>query len=567
MPTFPPPMGAPAATPPEPSLRERVARLKTLARRGLAYWKMGLLLFLVGCGVALAFAFQVKLTYRSECTLLAKPRFHTDDKEDSELQGAKLEAKLRDIVTTRSRLETAIKKFSLYPKTTQTKTVLDAVEDMRPHVGVRGRESGRYVISFDGDDGVVAVHAPGDVQTTVQQVTQYLADSLVEEYTSSNLGDLKRESEFLASQESSSEQDLEKATRELTVFLAAHPEFAQEANAASTPFGPAFGPNPTMGIPLNLPKVPKAPPGVTDPELAALYRERSRLIAEARAGTGAPAPTPATTAAHADAIAQAQAEVEAAAKRVAETQADVASKAGSLTEDHPDMIAARAAAAQAAQQLHAAKVKLSALQTPGGISTSNPYDAPGQLSPELQEKVKQVDAQIATRQAQIQGKSPPAPRPSDVGAAASSAPSQKPVEPMSPVVALETDWQRLLRGVSEAKVRHDDLKLRAEKAKLSAMAAQATANDVMSVVEPAERPTHPAKGGRTNAAILGGLLAILVALGYMAARVVFNDTIIDADDVGALKLIPVLGVIPKVSVTTPAPSQSISPKGGAPGRA
>jgi len=133
-------------------------------------------------------------------------------------------------------------------------------------------------------------------------------------------------------------------------------------------------------------------------------------------------------------------------------------------------------------------------------------------------------------------------------------------EPMSPVVALETDWQRFLRSLSEAKARHDDLKARAEKARLSAMAAQSSANELISVVEPAEHPTHPVKGGRTNTAIIGGLVAVLLALLYMGGRVAFNDTIIDAQDVEALKLIPVLGVIPKVELAA-------SPAGGGGGGA
>jgi hypothetical protein len=34
----------------------------------------------------------------------------------------------------------------------------------------------------------------------------------------------------------------------------------------------------------------------------------------------------------------------------------------------------------------------------------------------------------------------------------------------------------------------------------------------------------------------------------MAARVVFNDTIIDSEDIEAMNLIPVLGVVPRLHV-------------------
>jgi hypothetical protein len=542
---------------PEPTAREKVDRFKVLARRALAYWRMSLVLFVAGCAVALAVAWQVKRAYRSECTVLAKPRFRTDDKEESSDQsGPKLAARLKDMLTTRSRLESAIKAFKLYPQTTANKTMLDAADEMKPHVGFRPLDSGRYVISFDGEDA-----------NTVQLVTQFLADSLIDEYASGHLGDLKREADFLAQQEETSEDELEKATRELTIFLAAHPEFALEAKQAATvtPYGQ---PNPVAGIPL-MPKLPKNTPATTDPELAALYRQRARLESEAKSASAPaasvqqPEPAPTTNKALADQMAQAQADVETAAKRVAEAQADLATKAN-LTEDHPDMKAARLTADQAARQLHQAKVRLASLQqqqasgAQGGAGS--PYETPGRVPPEIAEKIRQVDGQIAARQKELKEAQGNAPAPS-----ASGAPSAAPTVAVSPgvsaVVELENNWQRLLRGLNEAKTRHDDLKLRAERAKLAVLAAQVTANEAMSVVEPAYRPSHPSKGGRTNAALIGLALSLFVATLYAAARVLFNDTLIDTADIEATKLIPVLGVVPHIEPAAPPPAARASPKG------
>ncbi|MEO6419710.1 MAG: hypothetical protein ABIP39_09905, partial [Polyangiaceae bacterium] len=85
---------------------------------------------------------------------------------------------------------------------------------------------------------------------------------------------------------------------------------------------------------------------------------------------------------------------------------------------------------------------------------------------------------------------------------------------------------------------------RMERAKLHASAAEATSGDQMEVIDPAYKPTRPARGGRTNAALVGGAIALIVSIGYAFMRVLLNDTIIDAADVEALQLIPVLGIMP-----------------------
>ena len=580
MQTNPPPaygMQSPQG-PVEPSTRERVARYKTLARRALTYWKVGLLLFVIGCGVAVAIAMNVKRTYRSECVILVKPGIlvGNDNGESPEAHGAKQAAKLKEALTLRSKLEGAIKKFKLYPKTVDSKGLLDAVDEMRPHVGFRARDGGTYVVSFDSSevDGL-------NTQDLVRDVTQYLSEQLIEEYATGNLGDLKMRADFLSKEQNKAEADLEKATQLLTVFLSQHPEFAMEAKqaAASNPFG--LPPNPAMGIPLmpkqqadkNKPPVhqPTMDPALaalygSDAQLGALYRQRARLEAELKNSTPATnTPVPVSTASVAalqEQVNGAQAEVEGAAKRAAETQADVMSKQQSLSPEHPDMKAAQANADLAARQLHQSKVKLATLQAqlrtaqnPGAAPKSdNPYET---SNPDLVAKLKEIGQQIGQREAELKSKgaaalsTAPSAAPSPSGSA-SGTPAVAPPAPVSPLVALETEWQRLLRGLSEAKATQDGLRKEYEKAQMGVKAQQAAANDLMQVIEAAYRPTHPAKGGRTPVAMGGAAAALLLALLYMAGRVAFNDTLIDSADIEALNLIPVLGIVPKIHVSPSA---------------
>jgi hypothetical protein len=512
------------------SPRERLARMQALVRRGLAYSRGSLSILVVGSVVAVCVARNTRPVYRAECTVFAKARIRTDDRDDgapSPDQIVRQGARLKDMLTTRGRLEMAIKTFHLYPETLSNRSMLDAVEEMKPHVGFRSLEGALYVISFDGPQADL-----------VQKVTAYLADSLTDDYAAGDLDDLRRDADFLENEEGASLAGLEASTREFTVFLAAHPEFAVEAKQAAAPFGVGAG----AGIPL-MPRMPQGAPA-GDAELAALYREHGRLDGEAhgvgpsRMGVAALSPSKQLD----ESLAQAQAAVEAAAKRVAEAQADLASKSN-LTEDHPDMRAARMMADAAARQLHEAKLTWASLQQlkeSGGA----PVD-PALIPPEVAGKLRQVNSQISARRSQLARAQGPG----------ASAPSPRAASPeVTAVVELETEWQRLVRALGEARSHHDDLKLRAQRSKLALEAAHVQANEQMAVVDPAVRPTHPSKGGRTNVALTGLAAALLLSIAYGSARVAIDDRLIDAEDIEALGLLPVLCVVPRLGPLAPGPS-------------
>jgi predicted nucleic acid-binding Zn-ribbon protein len=549
-------MPLPRPAPPEPNTRERVDRAKLLARRGLAYWKTATLIFLIVGSIGIYFAMNTKRSYQSECIIGLRPGTR-DSGEDSR----KRTERLRDMLTTPSRLEQTIKKFGLYPRTVEKKGIRDAVDDMRPHVGFRSRESGRYYITFDAAEegdftprkvpprtslvpSASSATAPAtnlDARDLVRDVTRELAESLIEEYSTGNFGAVKQDAEFLAAEVRASESSVEKTTRDLTVFLSLHPEFAAQGQP---------------GVSHPLPKAPKdapAAPRAADPalmalyqndgQLAALYRQRARLESELRPASTAPAPTPAPPAAAAtqEQIAAAQSEVDTATKRVAEAQADVASKAGRLTEEHPDMRASRGRAAQAAADLAQARNKLAALKAQQVSPT--PGTAPDDANPELKAKLAEINAQIGNREAELKRNAVGAP----TGPSPAPSASQAPVPEVSPIVALETEWQRLVRAVSEARSRHDEVRKRYEVARLTLQSAQ-SADQPLMVIEPAFRPTSPFKGGRTPVALGGLSVALLLGLLYMAARVAFDDTIINAGDIETLRTIPLLGVIPRIDL-------------------
>ncbi|WP_394832699.1 hypothetical protein LVJ94_39965 [Pendulispora rubella] len=520
------------APPRELTPRERMERARVVARRAATYWKSAAALFVLGAIISIAIAANLTRIYRSECVVLVRPAISTGEREESPSERAmKLAPKLKDTLLTRTRLEPVIREFNLYPKTVESKGMIDAVEEMRLHVGFRGRDSETFVISFEDEDS-----------ERTRAVTQRLAESTMEEFRKGNLSTSKQQADFLGVEQKRAEEALENANRQLATFLAAHPEFAAETRQGGMGGQPGAGFGAAVQQPPLMPGIVAAQHS-TDPQLASLYRQKARLENEmrARANPGA-APTVNDSVAN---LAKARDE---AARRAAQAQADLADKVTRFTDQHPDVIAARSQVDAAARTLQAAEANLEAAKKGDNKGQADI----AQVAPDLQKRVEDVQRQIAQRQAEVAKHGPG----SSSASAADTAKTAPVAEPTNPLVLLETEWQRLLRATSDAKSSHDDLARRMDRASLRASAAEATGDAQMEIIDPAYRPTRPARGGRTNAALIGLSLTMFLAVGFAFARVATNDTLIDAYDVELLRMLPVLGTIPKLP---PSPSSSVEP--------
>jgi uncharacterized protein involved in exopolysaccharide biosynthesis len=526
-PTVPPP------PPAEPSPRERIARLLVLGRRAFGYWRIASLILVVGCALAVFAGMRVKLIYKSEATILFKPAIRTSDRADEESPGDRAQrigAKLKDVLMTRTRLEGVIKQYDLYPKIVESRGIIEAVGEMSDHVGFRARDSETYVISFENE-----------VPDTAQGVTKSLADSMISEFTKSSLSAAQQEADFLGAQEKRSADELQNANKALATFLTLHPEFAVEAKTT------AFGPGTTSPMQPAMPAMANAPAAnplaMGDPQLGVLYRQKARLEAELR-NNGASVPAAPGAPAGADAIAKLTIQRDDAAKNAAAAAADLADKRTRLTDEHPDVISAKLAADTAARALHQAEVQLAAARASGGAPSEGDDDA------NTKRRIAQLNGEIGARQDALKRA-----QATSAGDAASPAAA---IAETSELVQLETEWQRLLSTLKDTRVEHEDLKQKLERAKLQSNAAESAGGDRMLVLDPAYLPMHPSKGGRTKVALMGGVLSVIFALVYAFGRVFFNDTIIDSADIEAMRLVPVLGVLPKVrpSGTTAEPGTS-----------
>jgi len=527
-----------ATLPPELAMSERLARVLAIARRGRRYLVGALVVLAIGVIASVVFTLRVRRSYMSECTFAVRAADKPgQDVAESSLKRA---AKIKDMVYERGRLESAIQKFKLYPGLVESQGILDAVEAMKPHVGIRARESGRYVVSFDMTEVDGA-----DTRDIVRDVTQFLADSIAEDYVGGSISELRTDAVFLAKEVTAASGEIDAAVKAVTKFLAQHPEFATDLPQGANLGISAVAKKPTGAFPDSVPTS-------SDPVLAALFRQRARLEADLKNTSKAvAAPPPSGEPLARD---RAVAAVDAATKAYAEAQADVVTKSSKLTPEHPDMKAAQATAATAAKQLQDARARLAAIDAAakaGTIEAPSEYAAADSQA----EKLKQVNIQIAAREAALKAAGPAAVAPVDAGTA-----------PKDPQLDLETEWQRVLRVLGEAKRRHDELKGKSEAMELALKASEASKAKLVSIIEPAFRPSKPVKGRRGIAAMLGLASAIAFSLLYVIGRIALEDHLADAGDIDSLGLSPSLGTLPniggpKVTPPTDALARAAPPSG------
>lgn len=518
-----PPTGQPPLH--EPTVQERVGRVWGLVRRGLRYWKVSFAILAVGVTLSFFVAWKVRLMYRSECRMLFRPATRMGarvDEEGPSERAKRIGERGSELLRTSSRLEHIIHEFQLFSKTVESRGMHEAVEEMRTHVGSRVGGGDTFVISFEYDSPEMA-----------QRVTQRLAETMLQDATQGTVGDAKRNLELAEQEAQKAETELEDANRALATFLTLHPEFAAEAQKA------AVG-----GAGRDLPILPKiGSVDSSDAELASLYAQRARIEAQMR-----PAGTPPADPNEDPRVKHQQGVREEAARAAAAAQADLTDKKTRMTDEHPDVRAAKLAYDSALRQLQQADAALNqALQQARSQATK---DTPVGPSPELEHKLEQVQAQIAKRQQQLRERS------AEHKADAGTAPV---VTAAMNVVELQQEWDRLFRTVKLAKDHYNDRKGDLERARLSSNVAASSGGDQLAIIDAAYLPGRPSQGGRTKTMGLGLIVTLVLAFGYAAARVLFDDTLRDGHDIEALKLVPVLGVLPKI--TPPKPETSLATGG------
>jgi uncharacterized protein involved in exopolysaccharide biosynthesis len=479
--------------------RDRLDRILALCGRATRFWLAALVTVFVGGLMALGVALTRPRIYKSETLILYREGIRSSDLGGPESGGdpaRKLGLKLKEMVLSRTRLQQIIEEFKLYPSVVADRGFVDAVDEMRNHIAFRVKDGDTFGLSFEGED-----------RERVQQVTARLADALINENSQARTLQAGETKKFLDNEMKRNEADLRDRETALAKFLAKHPEFARETTQAGQ-----------AGTAIRAATAqPKGKTG--DATLLALERQAGRI--QERLGMPVPKRRERELSSDPKLLAEKQA-AEAEAKAA---QKELESKLAQFTDQHPDVKVARARAHAAEARLKQAAEALAA----GDAAAQKNEPEPVVDRAALEAELKGVDAEIAAHKRKHE----------------SSAPQQ--AGTASWIVALETDWTRLNREVAEARERRQQLQDKQFKASMVETAAVSGQNAQMEIVDPAYKPTHPARPGRATIAGVGLAVALGLALALAFGLALIDDRLYDRVDVERLGLVPLVGLVPRRS--------------------
>ncbi|HEY4122767.1 MAG TPA: protein kinase, partial [Byssovorax sp.] len=447
-----------------------------MAKRTLAHWPMLAAVMLVG-GLGTAQVVRMrKPAFKSETVIfyregIQRSLINNDPGGPDPLR--MLGAKLKEMLLAQANLKQVIRLYHLYPEIVARQDENAAVEMFRRKIDFKARSTDTFAITFEGTS-----------RDEAQMVTAKLADLIVEENAKLKTDQAKETTHFLDAEKKRSNDELEKAESEVAQFVADHPEFANDNANGSR-----------VGI------------GVRAQQQEQHQEAASRTVARRRA-------SPSASAAAVQAVDPALAAQRVQAQTdVAAAQRDVADKERRLTDEHPDMRAARMRAASAEAALQAIDEKIAAEVPPAPPAAAEP---------------------------------PPRPRaPRAEASAKEKAPSSKKDEE---IVAMETEWARLNRELTKAQQRAVDLEGRLFKAEMAASSEIGGYAAQIAVLDPAYRPTGPSS--IPNKTVLGAGFFFSLAIGIVLAALrglLFDDRIYDPSEVELLNVGPVLGLVPRAS--------------------
>ncbi|AUX39804.1 protein kinase involved in polysaccharide biosynthesis [Sorangium cellulosum] len=485
-------MSARAAMGPQPP------SVAAMINRTLAHWYVAVIVAIAGVAFTVLIVQARKPAYRSETVVFyregVKSTYLGPDGPDPLRT---LAARLKETLLARSNLQKVVEEFNLFPDVVEKRGMVDAVDRLRAKIIFKARSTDTFAIS-----------AEGETRELAQEVTQRLADILVEETTRMRKTQAQMTNEFLDSELKRAEQDVEKAETELAAFLAEHPEFAAETAA---PGGAQSG----AAI-----RAQERRATDVDPTLEALERQAPRLRARL---TGQPQQAaPSVGGAPSPALVRQRDQAE---QELANARRDLADKQSRFTEQHPDVRAAATRVSTAEAALRRAEEALVLPPAPEPVVEVAATDEA--------EKAK-IRAQLAKIEREIAAR-----RTAKKGNAADASETAK------QIINTETEWSRLSREKTRAQQRLADLEGKSFRAEMAASSEQGGYSAQIEVLDPAYRPSAPSGPSRLLLAIGGFFLSVAAGIAAAAARgIVLDDRVYDMEDIDRMALAPVLVVVP-----------------------
>lgn len=474
--------------------REQFERLMSLVKRTLRHWWVVLITLIVG-GAACAVFFVVRITpYRSESVILYSEGIRTNaDAPQQTRTPQEAAVRLREMLMSRERLESLIRKFNLYPEVVQRFGYIDAVEEFRKHIQFRAPGSDTYNIGFEGRSPEQA-----------RDVTRALTQSLIDEETSERQKKAKITRDFLQEESERSEADLRKNEQELARFLADHPSFALDAMLL-TPGAPA------AGAAIRAAEATQAP--ASQRSTGGFYVPKPRTT-PGQAPSAPVAAAPAVPPQLAGDKSRAEADLNAA-------QAAVAEALTRFTPQHPDVQAAQA-------RLKAAQARYNAVT---GAITAAMSSQPAPVAPVAPTTATTEAKDSQQSQRRVFAVRPAAPPPKKASS--------------DELVKLETEWTLLMRNVNETRARHDQLEASFFKADIAASSTTGGGSGQMAVLDPPFLPTRPVPPGRMTIIAIFIALSMLIGSAFAVGAAAIDDRIYRGKDIVGLG-VPLLAAVPRL---------------------
>jgi capsular polysaccharide biosynthesis protein len=469
----------------ETDVHEELAKVAAFLRRALRYWLAPVAALLLGVIASAAFLFFKKPTYRSETVILYSEGIRQGEGEDSRDAARGVSTRLKEILTSRSELRKMVDEFHLYPAVAREHGAGDAVEELRRHVEFKAPGGDTFSIAFEGS-------SPSEAK----RVTERLAQIVIEQDGSLRKKQALVTRDFLELEKMGTESRLRDAEQALAAFMAAHPRFALDA----TPLAGGAAIRATMGgasAPAP-PNSPNAMPFVPRPRAPATSSAVASGRTDIAVGT--------TAREAAEERNRAEAALDAAQARLTDLQAR-------FTPQYPDVRNAQA-------EVDRAKARLAAAAVNQGSGDARPAGAP-----------PTGGGPVAA----------PGRAPARVLIASGPLPPRSPEDEKN-LVALETDWVKLTRSVTEARQHQDHLEAALFKADMAANSEVGGHGVQVSVIDPAYLPERPVPPGRST--IVALILAAALALGVLGSLLgaAFDDRIYDRRELTTLA--PVLVSVP-----------------------
>ena len=494
---------------PEPDLRDQFARWTAFLRRTLRFWPAVAIALAVGALASAGFLFFKKPTYKSETVILYSEGIKQGEGDEARDASRSVTMRLKEILTSRAELARVVEQFHLYPDVVREHGPMAAVDELRKHVEFKAPGGDSFGIAFEGTSPEQA-----------KRVTEQLAQLVIDQDSSLRKKLATTTRDFLELEKMGTEARLKDAEQSLAAFMAAHPRFALDATPLTTGAAIRATLSPAPGTTAVTPGAPFAP------------AQRGAAPAPRRVAVD-----PTATAALHDATEEqgrATAAFEAAQSRLTDLQSR-------FTPQYPDVRNAQAEADRAKARLAAAGAELARLQTQSArpasaaqasVTAAAEAVAEGAPAPSGPPVITPVgDAQKAA--------------PTRVAARATQAAAVPPRTGAREhdLVALETEWVRLTRGVTEARQHQEHVESALFKADLTANSEDAGHGVSVSVIDPAYLPEKPVPPGRSI--VVGLILAVSLVIGLIAAAAgaALDDRIFDYNDLAPIA--PALVEVPR----------------------